>query len=245
MANFIALGYCSGIGYILLGYLPVNIMNKKIKYKLVDQNGYTRRGMSGKTYWLDKQEKVAIGDGTELCTDGVIHYYDDPYLAVLFNPIHADIDAPRLITIKIDKQYVHDGLKGGCKKAKYIKEIKLPKISIIQRVTFAIKVSLAFYKDEKFEKWAINWLNGSDRTWAAAEAARAAAGAAATAIGAAVRAAESAEAAAMAAIRVAESAEAAGAAAMAAEAAGAAEAAIAAKSNRFFIKTIKEIIKNG
>ena len=84
-----------------------------IKYKLVDKDGYTQRGEAGETYWLDGTKKVAIGTGKELCTKDVIHYYDDPLLAVLFNPIHANITSPRLIEIEIDKVTNHDGLKGG------------------------------------------------------------------------------------------------------------------------------------
>ena len=146
----------------------------KTKYKLIDHEGYTRRGQEGEMYWLDGLEKTAIGKGKELCTKDVIHYYDHPLLAVLFNSIHANIEKPKLIEIKIDKAWAQDGLKGGCKKAKYVKEIELPIITIEQKVTFAIKISLKYYEDEKYKKWAEEWLNGNRTARAAMAAARAA-----------------------------------------------------------------------
>lgn len=145
------------------------------KYKLVDINGYTRRYREGETYWFDGLEKKAVGKGNKLCTNAVIHWYDYPLLAVLFNPIHTPAGCPRLIEIKIDKEVAHDGLKGGCKKATFIREIKLPFLSLEQRVAFAIKTSLKVYKDESYKKWANDWLSGKDRSEvAAADAARAA-----------------------------------------------------------------------
>ena len=155
---------------------------KIIKYKLVDQEGYTRKGLTGETYWLDGEKKMARGKGVELCTDDLIHYYDHPLLAVLFNPIHASIENPRLIKIEIDKEGAYDGLKGGGKKAKFTKEVKLPEITTEQIVTFAIKISLVFCRDTEYRKWAGNWINGENRgadaAWAAAKAVKAAAGAA-------------------------------------------------------------------
>lgn len=215
----------------------------KTKYKLVDKDGYTRRGESGETYWLDRVEKIATGAGRGLCSSGIIHYYDHPLLAVLFNPIHANISAARLIEIEIDAEIAHDGLKGGCKKAKYVKEIELPMCTIEQRTTFAIKISLKYYKDENYRKWAENWLNGKDKAesaaWSAAYAARSAAPAAYAARSAA-------SAAAAYAARSAESAAAASAESAASAARSAAwstaYAESAAKINKLFIKTFEEIV---
>lgn len=151
------------------------VMDKNIKYKLVDEHGYTRKGQKGETYWLDGQDKIALGHREELYTPDAIHYYDHPLLAILFNPIHAGIANPRLIVIQIDKCLARDGLKGGCKKARYIKEIDLPLIGMEQRVEFAIRISLKYYKNYAYNKWAKNWLNGKNRTAAAARDAAAAA----------------------------------------------------------------------
>ena len=143
---------------------------KMIKYKLIDKDGYTRKGETNEIYWFDGEEKVATGTGG-LCTDGVIHYYDHPMLAVLFNPIHADIQPPRLIEIETEEEIAHDGLKGGCKKAKFVKELAVPEITAEQKVAFVIKISLKYCRDANYILWAENWLNGKDRSYCAARAA--------------------------------------------------------------------------
>ena len=231
-----------------------------IKYKLVDQDGYTRRGKEGETYWLDGQEKIAVGGGNKMCSDDVVHYYDHPLLAVLFNPIHANISNPRLIKIKIDKQFAHDGLKGGCKQTKYIQEIILPRITTEQRVTFAIKISLKYYKDKEYARWASDWLDGIDRTaesaaraeraaravwvdWAVARAGECAESAAASAAESAAESAVAcAESAAESAGECAESAaERAGECAAAAAERAAGCAASAEEINKLFITVIEQI----
>ena len=166
--------YCSGFYRVFL-FLDFKLLKemkgreKMIRYKLVDQDGYTRKGMAGETYWLDGGGEGGKTGG--LCTDGVIHYYDHPMLAVLFNPIHANIQPPRLIEIEIDEEKCHESWKGGCRKASFVKELTLPEIKAEQSIAFAIKISLKYYKDADYILWANNWLNGKDRSVSAARAA--------------------------------------------------------------------------
>ena len=136
----------------------------------MDKDGYTRKGETNEIYWFDGEEKVATGTGG-LCTDGVIHYYDHPMLAVLFNPIHANIQPPRLIEIEIDEEKYHDSLKGGCRKASFVKELAVPEIPAEQKIAFVIKISLKYCRDADYILWANNWLNGKDRSYCAARAA--------------------------------------------------------------------------
>ena len=218
-----------------------------IKYKLVDKEGYTRRGETGETFWFDGLEKIAQGYCNELCTSDVIHYYDHPLLAVLFNPIHANIPDPRLITIEIDRDVAHDGLKGGCKSAKFAEEIKLPVLTIEQRVEFAIKISLKYYKDTGYLEWAKNWLVGKYRS-ISAESALSAARSAESAAWSALSAARSAELAARSARSAESAAWSARSAAASAELAAwsarsAARSAAWSKINKLFIKTILSVVK--
>mgnify|MGYP001613050780 CR=1 FL=1 len=142
-----------------------------IKYKLIDEDGYTRKGMEGEIFWLDGEWKKTNGTGDALCTKDVIHFYDHPKLAVIFNPIHAEIPNPRLIKIEVDTVVAHNGLKGGCKRAKFMVELSMPKITNEQMVEFAIRCALLTYelwskndKNNAWKRWADNWLNGKDRT---------------------------------------------------------------------------------
>jgi hypothetical protein len=119
--------------------------------------------------------------GNEMCTDQVLHCYNHPMLAVIFNPIHANIRKPKLFEIQVDGICNNDGLKFASKSQTLIKEISLPEISLEQKIEFAIKVAKLVYKNGSWNSWADKWLDGSDRTVAAADAAHAAADAAADA----------------------------------------------------------------
>jgi hypothetical protein len=170
-------------------------------YKLTDKDGYTRRGQSNALLWAVCVTHTAKGKGTQLCTDGVIHAYLSPELALFLNPIHAAISQPRLWEAEGAVVAEEGQLIVGVKSLTVLCEITAVQPTTEQRVKFAILCALSVYKDTAFSEWAENWLSGKDRSaeaaWAAAKAAgasRAAAGAceAAGAVGAAWAAAENA-----------------------------------------------------
>ena len=146
-----------------------------IKYKLTTQDGTTHNYYQ---WSLPKGEKPGdwhrtSGEGN-LCGPGWLHYYHHPLLAVLLNPIHADIQDPILWEVEVGGEQKDDaGLKGGATKMRLLKKIDLPMFSTEQRVVFGIYCALETCNDEEFVRWANGWLMGSDRS--AAEAAQAAA----------------------------------------------------------------------
>ena len=144
----------------------------QIKYKLTDQNLRTYKGFQ----WVVGEWVEAPGElDQSLCSDAWIHFYDDPLLAVFFNPIHADIDNPRLWEMEIDGDTKMDATKGGARRARLLRELPLSLISLSQRVEIAIRCVLTVYSEPNFVIWAEKWLNGTTRTKAAAaEAAKAA-----------------------------------------------------------------------
>ena len=142
-------------------------MTKKQMYKLVSQDYTTHGG----TKWESGKKVVANGIGAEMCTDQVLHCYSSPYLAILFNPIHADIHNPRLIAVSCSKIIASDGLKFACKEQTMLKEIPCPRISALQSTEFAIRVAMLQYMGRDFVRWAKNWLSGIDRTFSAAQSA--------------------------------------------------------------------------
>lgn len=154
-------------------------------YKLTDQDGYTRRRMSGETKWSPGFTLEASGKD-ELCSSSFVHAYTHPLLAVLLNPIHARIENPLLWEAEGDIALTDDGLKVGCTRLTTIKQIDLPVISTEQRVRFAVLCAKAVYEGPGWKKWADNWLSGADRTKTTAMAA---AHAAAVAVDVASRAA--------------------------------------------------------
>jgi len=190
-------------------------------YKLTDENMQTRNGCQ----WGEGVEHTAPGKG-KLCTNAYIHVYSHPLLAVFFNPIHADFANPILWECDGDIKITDHWLKAGCTRVKTIRQIPLPEITTEQRAEIGLSCALVVYHEPSFVAWANRWLDGSDRSEAAADAAaEAAARAAWAAARAAAEAAWAAWAAARAAAEAAWAAEAAEAAARAAEAAWAAEAA--------------------
>ena len=143
------------------------------KYKLTDHHMRTHDEFQ----WELGKEVTTDGNSNELCNKHWLHYYHHPLLAVLLNPIHADIDNPRLFEAKALGKHLDDkGLKGGCTKMTLTKELELPEITLNQKIAFGILCSLEVYKEKGFVKWASNWLSGVNRTdaYAADAAARAA-----------------------------------------------------------------------
>ena len=136
-------------------------------YKLTNQDMKT----TNDTTWGENVTHKAYGKGNELCSGDVIHVYDHPLKAAMFNPIHASIDNPILWECRVRKVVANDQLKVGVKQCTTIKQISLPEITTNQRIRFAIYCALEVYNDKGFIKWANNWLSGKDRTWAAARAA--------------------------------------------------------------------------
>ena len=140
-----------------------------LKYKLTNQDNTTYNN----TKWGQGITHETSGEG-ELCSSGWLHYYHSPELAVLLNPIHANILNPKLWEVEAEGMHKDDkGLKGGCTKMTTIKEIPLPEFSLEQKVKFGILCALQVYKEENFVNWANNWLNGTDRSSASANVAAA------------------------------------------------------------------------
>jgi len=187
-------------------------------YKLTDQNGQTY----GETQWGPGVTHTAPGTG-ELCTNGWIHAYTDPLLAVFLNPIHANFQSPRLWECEGEVGADDHGLKVGCISLTTLRELPLPEVALDQRVRFAILCAIRGYSEPRWLAWAEGWLSGADRTAAAAAGAWFAARAAATAWAAAAE-----EAAAEAALAAKAAREAREAAREAAAAAGAVAAAASA-----------------
>ena len=162
---------------------------KKQLCKLTDNKDQT----FDNTQWGENVTHTTNGKG-ELCSEGWLHYYDSPLLAVLLNPIHANFTKPHLWKIKVGGTVKEDcGLKFGTTKVTTISRMKLPKVTTEQRIIFGILCAMKVYKDNKFLEWGNHWIDGSDRStraaWAAARAAEAAR-AAAWAVEAAAEAAD-------------------------------------------------------
>lgn len=145
-----------------------------IRYKLTDRTLRTHRGYQ----WTVGEWHEVTGDPAQpLCTDGWLHCYETVLLAVLHNPIHADIANPRLWEVEVEGECLRDGqVKEGWRRMRLVREIDVPKITMEQRVRYGILVSLQVYDDPDYRRWAEGWLSDKDRSeaaaWAAAQAAK-------------------------------------------------------------------------
>ena len=188
---------------------------------------------NGNTKWEIGVKKIKKDTGNyKMCTNNVFHCYSHPVLALFLNPIHANIENPRIFKIKVDRIVASDGLKQASLEQTIIEELIIPKPTLIQTTAFGIICAKHIYKNIKFQSWANNWLSNEDRSSHAAGAAAGAAWAAAKA------AAWAAEAAAWAAARAA--AEAAASAAWAARAAEDAGACNNKKQSSFLIQAAEQ-----
>jgi len=131
-----------------------------IRYKLTKQDLTTYN----KTKWVLNEWKETSGLGG-LCTEGWLHCYTSPLLAILLNPIHADIINPKLFKCEVEGKCLTDnGKKEGWTRMRIIEEIEIPQLSLINKIAFAISCALEVNNDKKFVLWANNWLENKDRS---------------------------------------------------------------------------------
>ena len=146
-------------------------------YKLTDANGRTQNA----TQWGPGVSHSAKGaEDQPLCSDGWIHAYESPLLAVLLNPIQADFVKPLLWEARGAIGKREGQLKCGCRTLMTVRQIPLPVVTTEQRVRFAILCAKVVCKDPAWNHWADGWLSGKDRSKEASAEAAAAATAAAT-----------------------------------------------------------------
>ena len=175
------------------------------RYKLLNPDRTTHND----THWPIGQWVETKGDPNQgLCSDGWLHCYDSPELALFLNPIHANISDPIVCEVETRGKSLNDkGLKRGYRKMRIVRDLGIKQPTIGQCVRFAILCAKQVYKDTDWNLWADKWLSGEDRTNAAAHVAADAvynavdaANAAADAVYNAVDAADAANAAAHAAV---------------------------------------------
>ena len=132
-------------------------------YKVTNKRGYTKL----QTKWGNGVSHTAKGDGDRLCSNGFIHFYRDPRLAVLMHCQYTShLEDPILWEAQSSGNQIHRFFKSGAKKLTTIKRIPFPKITKNQRIAIAILCvkTLIGDCDFRFTQWADKWLSGEDRT---------------------------------------------------------------------------------
>lgn len=137
-----------------------------IAYKLTDKKGQTKN----KTQWGENVTHSATGNNPKLCSNGWIHFYADPLIAVFMNPVHANFVNPILWKCETAGEHKHEPLKSGCKILTTLQQIDLPVVTTTQRIAFGILCAKQVYNNAEWNKWADNWLTGLNRSKEAAYA---------------------------------------------------------------------------
>lgn len=133
-------------------------------YKLTTQDNKTRKGQYNECTWGPGVTHRAKGGGG-LCSDGCIHAYLSPELAVLLNPIHANIPNPKLWECSVPEIARTDNdLKVGAISLTTDREIPLPAITTRQRVIFGILCAEKVQEEMRHryagnEPWKIKYRN--------------------------------------------------------------------------------------
>lgn len=134
-------------------------------YKLLSQDMTSYRGCS----WTLGEWKGSNSLGP-FCGPGGFHGYEHPLLAVLHNPLHANIRDPRLFEAEAAGEIAHDGkMQLKAQRMRIVREITVPAVSLEQRVAYGIYCAKAIYDDPQWNSWADSWLSGVDRSRSAAK----------------------------------------------------------------------------
>jgi len=133
-------------------------------YKLTDQTGCTLNH----TQWGKGVSHTATGKHKHLCSNGYIHFYESPLIAVIRNCKDANIKNPILWIAEASGELDRQPLKSGAKTLKTIRQIPLPVISTEQMIAFAILCAKKVCDNKLWLVWANSWLKGIDRSEAAA-----------------------------------------------------------------------------
>ena len=91
-------------------------------YKLTDAEGQTHNGFA---WEIGEKQTLPIVSNPRLCTGDVLHAYKSPALGLLLNPIHADIEQPRLFEAE-GIVAISDWDKVGCSELTLLRELPLP-----------------------------------------------------------------------------------------------------------------------
>lgn len=129
-------------------------------YKLTDEHERTFNN----TRWGKNVTHQAVGNGRSLCSDGFIHAYTNPILAIIMNPIHAKFNNPILWEAE-GKVIIDDGTKVGCKSLTTVRRIALPIVTIENKIRFAIKCASLVYDNKEWKNWADRWIKNIDRSY--------------------------------------------------------------------------------
>lgn len=143
---------------------------QKTLYKLTSM--FDKTGPHRECQWGEGVTHKAPTRCPSLCTDGWIHAYRDPLLAILMDPIQGIFTSSLKFHLWLAEGTIgaDDGTKVGCRTLTTLKRAPIPTVTPQERIAFALRTTMECYEDASVgTEWAINWLTGKDRTTETAE----------------------------------------------------------------------------
>lgn len=139
-----------------------------MRVKLTDKDGRTYGGM----LWGEGVHHAATGTPNAIGTDGYIHYYDNPLIAVFINPIHGDFDPATMLLWEFVPDEGTAEKRGECGSQRGVRAgttthlMPVPQITIAQRVRATILIARKVFggKSLAWDNWAEGWLARRDRS---------------------------------------------------------------------------------
>ena len=126
--------------------------------KVTDDRMQTRGGFQ----WTLGVWREATGYNENLCSDGWIHCYDHPLIAMLMMPTHVGWLSPRLFACEGRGERADDaGLKCGYKGVRLLHELDKPNITDVQRIAFSLLCARSVCHEPEFNLWVNEWLENS------------------------------------------------------------------------------------
>lgn len=114
--------------------------------------------------------KWDVGITHEADNPNYIHFaYKDLIVATMVQPALESLAIPRYWEVELEEPSHEDPFRIGASKCTAIKKHEPIEPSDIQRFNFAALMCLNYMKNEEFVKWAISYINGTDRSVKAAE----------------------------------------------------------------------------
>jgi len=106
-----------------------------------------------------------------LCSADHYHAYTSPLQAVLMNPTQTDFDESTMRLFVADGEISREEYcKCDCHTITLRREIQVPEFPLLARIHVATELARVICKHKDFMRWAVAWLNGSDRSESAARA---------------------------------------------------------------------------
>lgn len=90
--------------------------------------------------------------------------YDDPHVAAYMYPLSEITNQPKFWTVEQQSEKIECGYQFLFEKITTLKEFTVSLPTPDQKITFGMLCSMMLVKNKEYREWAINYLNGSDKS---------------------------------------------------------------------------------